>query len=363
MANRYWVGNGGTWDASDTAHWSLTSGGTPGASAPTSSDRAIFDANSFTTTGQTVTYNSSRVDFIDIDFTGVLNNPTFELQTSLYFKKDLIFVTDMTFTHNSNIVYFVGGDTGSIVSAGKTLYRMYFYGSSSSVFNFLDDITISNSILFGGNYIKLNGHTLTVSFFANDLGGLSTLDITNSTVVFSSSITSFGMPDTTNFVLVATGSTIIYDRPSYGQQFYCASTGGNPLHFGTVIFNTGSGEISVRGSNTFDKLIFNAGRTVKFRAGDTITVGEIKGNGTSANKVTIFSSDADTPFTISKSSGRVSVDHWDIKDCHVTGGASFYAGLNSIDSGGNDGWIWDEPSGVFLTAEQDGPDIVLNWEE
>ena len=36
MANRYWVGNGGNW--SDTAHWSTTSGGSGGASVPTSTD-------------------------------------------------------------------------------------------------------------------------------------------------------------------------------------------------------------------------------------------------------------------------------------------------------------------------------------
>lgn len=46
MANRYWVGGGGTWDDSSTTHWSTSSGGSSGASAPGTADTAIFDASS-----------------------------------------------------------------------------------------------------------------------------------------------------------------------------------------------------------------------------------------------------------------------------------------------------------------------------
>jgi len=46
MANRYWVGGSGTWDASSTTNWATTSGGSSGASAPTSVDTVYFDANS-----------------------------------------------------------------------------------------------------------------------------------------------------------------------------------------------------------------------------------------------------------------------------------------------------------------------------
>ncbi len=43
-ADRYWVGSGGNW--SDSANWSSTSGGTGGASVPTSIDRVFFDSSS-----------------------------------------------------------------------------------------------------------------------------------------------------------------------------------------------------------------------------------------------------------------------------------------------------------------------------
>jgi hypothetical protein len=42
--DRYWVGGSGSWNS--TSKWSATSGGASGASVPTASDNAIFDANS-----------------------------------------------------------------------------------------------------------------------------------------------------------------------------------------------------------------------------------------------------------------------------------------------------------------------------
>jgi hypothetical protein len=46
MADRYWVGASGTWNNSNTANWSTTSGGAGGASVPTSSDDVFIDSSS-----------------------------------------------------------------------------------------------------------------------------------------------------------------------------------------------------------------------------------------------------------------------------------------------------------------------------
>jgi fibronectin-binding autotransporter adhesin len=61
MADRYWVGGTGSWNS--TAKWSTTSGGASGASVPTASDNAIFDANSGTAHYTvTVTDNATCAD-------------------------------------------------------------------------------------------------------------------------------------------------------------------------------------------------------------------------------------------------------------------------------------------------------------
>ncbi len=54
MADRYWVGNLGSWN--DTAHWSATSGGAGGASVPGPDDDVYIDANSFTKAGQYISF-------------------------------------------------------------------------------------------------------------------------------------------------------------------------------------------------------------------------------------------------------------------------------------------------------------------
>lgn len=54
MADRYWIGTSGTWDASNTANWSATAGGAGGASVPTSADNVII-ADSTQSVAPTVT--------------------------------------------------------------------------------------------------------------------------------------------------------------------------------------------------------------------------------------------------------------------------------------------------------------------
>jgi hypothetical protein len=58
MATRYWVGGTSTWDTTSTTNWSDTSGGTGGASVPTSVDDVVFDANS-NSTGSNYALNSA----------------------------------------------------------------------------------------------------------------------------------------------------------------------------------------------------------------------------------------------------------------------------------------------------------------
>ena len=57
MANRYWVGGTGTWNTTSTTNWSASSGGSSGASVPTSADSVFFDQNSTYTVTMTGALN------------------------------------------------------------------------------------------------------------------------------------------------------------------------------------------------------------------------------------------------------------------------------------------------------------------
>ncbi len=77
MADRYWVGGSGNW--SDTARWSTTSGGSGGASVPSTSDSAFINGSSGT---PTITINQD-VSVIDISVNSAakatINNTTFSV--------------------------------------------------------------------------------------------------------------------------------------------------------------------------------------------------------------------------------------------------------------------------------------------
>src|SRR5665811_1037524 len=96
QSDYYWVDGTGNW--SDNIHWATTSGGaTNHASSPTSIDNVIFDANSFSSTGQTVTVNIPQVYFKNMTWTGALNNPTFTNSYTMNISGSLTLIDAMTY--------------------------------------------------------------------------------------------------------------------------------------------------------------------------------------------------------------------------------------------------------------------------
>ena len=122
-ADRYWVSGTGTWDAADGTHWSATSGGGGGASAPGTSDNAIFNSASGLS-GATVTTSG---DITVYSVTWSATNGTLVIATNLYLSGatgTLWTVTSgMTLTAtSSSIVMNVGTITGNVTwdGGGKT---------------------------------------------------------------------------------------------------------------------------------------------------------------------------------------------------------------------------------------------------
>lgn len=59
-ADRYWVGGPGTWDATNTANWSESSGGSGGFSVPVAADDVYFDSNSGLSDGDIVDMSNAN---------------------------------------------------------------------------------------------------------------------------------------------------------------------------------------------------------------------------------------------------------------------------------------------------------------
>lgn len=123
MADRFWVGGSGTWDASDTSHWSATSGGASGASVPTSSDTVTFDSNSGA--AATVTIAAAAAAAVTIN------------------------KSDLTLTHSagSTVTGAVTLTTGTLNTNGQTCSWASFSSSNSN----------TRTLTLGASAISLTG--------------------------------------------------------------------------------------------------------------------------------------------------------------------------------------------------------------
>lgn len=112
----YWVGNGGNF--SDPNHWSTTSGGASGSLRPIAHDPIIFDSNSFTTGGQTMFFDIRYVG--DVDFSGVTNTPSFDLQQgSNYFTGHVTLSPNVTWNDAFGRLVFTGDRSVNFTTNGE----------------------------------------------------------------------------------------------------------------------------------------------------------------------------------------------------------------------------------------------------
>jgi hypothetical protein len=211
MAVRYWVGGTGTWDTTSTANWSATSGGAPGASAPTSADSANIDANSgagVITLGANITLVSSShagytgtIDFANFKislvatttatvFTGstavtYTGNPTIELSAAASGVTRTINCVSFTEANSINLLVTAGTDTVNPLGNYRSIDLTGFSGTYSTQGRILyGNLTIPSTVTLpagtasttfaatsGTQQITTNGKTLDFPLIQNGVGG------------------------------------------------------------------------------------------------------------------------------------------------------------------------------------------------
>lgn len=183
MANRYFIASGATANWNDVNSWSETSGGAVGATVPTSSDNAIFDANSLSAPCN-LTINAVA-NCLDLDFSGLDNLLT--LTNSAY---NLNVYGNLTLTSNTYLATSFTG-TGylqlrattsvNITSNGCTRgwNRIYFNGVGGTWTNQDSFHSLSNLYLANGTW-NTNNQIITIYHFKLD-NGTKTLTLGSST--------------------------------------------------------------------------------------------------------------------------------------------------------------------------------------
>lgn len=326
MATKYWTGavNGGTgtWDATNTTNWSLTSGGAGGASVPLTSEPVIFDANS----GTGICTLGANIEIWSIDFTGYAGTLDFstyklmlnrvrttvlQLGTTVKFtgskRIELIGVSATgTRTVNGNLssstggreanapdIYVTGG-TDTINLASTSIRNLDFTGFSgiftSNYPSIYGDLTLSPTMTITSNTdqitlastsatprkITTNGVVINFPFYCDGVGG------------------SWELQDDLN---IATNKILRINNGTFNANGKNITTGGFISGAGTKTLNMGSGTWTVTGNDT--ALGYPAWWASFNPAGLTIIPGTATINMTSASTKT-FAGNAKTYGTLNQ---------------------------------------------------------------
>lgn len=341
MANRYWVGGTGTWNTTDTTHWSATSGGAGGASVPTSADDVYFNASSFSASGQTVTVPSSvTVVCRSMIWTGAANSPTLSYgntSSSISVYGSLTLISAMAIGGaNGWMDFYYNGSAKTITTAGVALKQMSLSDCGSTV-TLQDNLTAmgiyidtnSYAVTFNSNNkdITLTGSTADMSsngLWINNFSNGATLNLGTSTVT----TTGFYAASSDNTVNASTANLYLTAQGAYNNS-------ANVSHPGTKTTTWNSltclyGACGISGNTTISTVVLCPGVTFSMSPTSyTYTFTNI-----SALHATIKSTTSSAA-TIT-SAGDVSMVACNIANITGTGGAIF-RGFDCGTSGTNSG--------------------------
>lgn len=336
-ADYFWVGDGGNW--SDFAnHWATTSGGsTMHTEVPGILDNAIFDANSFSTTGQTVTVDQD-VNFHDMTWTDVTNMPTLGGTSDLNIYGSLTLDAGMIVSSGLGDYNFLSDDPETITAGPNvpgTNAHFHFIGTGS--WSVLTDLTVRELDHHAGD-VNFNGNDIHVDFSVGFFG-TDTKTMTLGASTFFTRSLSIGTAE--NLTLDATGSSITTSSSFDFLEF----SGTNSYTFNNLKFiKYNEFDIGRLTTNmTLNTLEFDPGTEIELRDGITVTINNLIANGTFDDHIQIFTLNTGNSATISQASGTINAFYLELSDIIATGGATFNA-FSSIDNGGVAGWIFNRSS-------------------
>lgn len=333
MASLYWVGGTAAWDGTAGTKWALTSGGVGGLPIPTSSDNVFLDANSGAVSVSIATGNTGCLSLDCTGFTGSLLRTSGALTISGSFTagSGMSSLSPGVLTFNSttsgntltfNGINIAGGSNGII------------FNGVGGVWTFQDNVSVigNQSITLTNGSIFFNGKTVSsVGGFSSSNSNVRTWDMTSSTLTTIAGGT-WNFSTVTNLTLVTTGSTI-----NMGSSGTPAFIGGGKIYNKVII--TGSGTLTIVGSNTFTTFSVGPSVTHAFTAGTTQTVTNFVSTGSYGKLATIKSTSNGSTWTISVASGQVNCNWISVQDCIASGGATFTA-YSSTNTSNNSGWTF-----------------------
>lgn len=307
---------------------------------------ALSEANSisFNITGGTYTLTflgTSSHSARDINFTGFGGNWAAIGPTPLIYGS-LTLSASMTITNTSNYPIFAAtSGIETITTNGKSIpFNLYFNGIGGT-WQLQDALTVASTGLINhvNGTIDLNGKTCTAGSMYATSAGTQNLTFNGGTLVCPGTSSALSIGAGTFTTTAGTGVGYI-SMTAVTAKTFDAGTGEV---FNCTLRNSGVGALTILGDNTFNDIMNGSQPTsFLFQAGKTNTFNNWSIAGLAGSLVTIGSTSAAT-HTLSIASGIVESDYLSISYSTATGGATWYAGANSVNNGNNTGWIFTAP--------------------
>jgi hypothetical protein len=348
MANRFWVGGTNTWDLTAGTKWATTSGGGGGAAVPTATDDVFFDGASGAVT---VSLSSSSValNLSFSGFTGSIDQAVATIQVSGSLTLDS---TISSWTNPDAIQMLAPSGNFTITSNGFSLPAALTFvgdGVTGGTWALQDALTITGapggnpSITLTRGTFNANNQNVSLFNFSSNNSNTRTLTMGSGTWSITGTGTIWAMATITGLTLNADTSTISLTNTSNTAVTFQ----GGGATFNNFYRNRGAstGATTFTGANTWSdfKDDGTAAHTHTF-PNSTTTVSTWNVSGAAGNLITLQRTGAAGTWTISDASGINSSDYLSISNSTATGGATWYAGANSTNGGGNTGWIFTAPA-------------------
>ncbi len=324
----YWVGNGGNW--SDLTHWATTSGGTLNhTELPGPENDVVFDENSFTALGQTVTIDIEESycrDFIALNMAFLPNIQGMGFYDDLYVHGDLRIADGIACSFRN--IWMQGTGEVHIATDGVNLGGQAFLWCYGNGQVHLDQpLRVANLYIFAGSFYS-HGHAITASQRVNiETNSSEGVNMSTSTVSTNQWLVS-------NTACHFDQMTLVHGDVS--NTFPGFKGGGQ--HYFHVIFH---GAADISDSNTFDLFEALPGAVLELEGGSTQEAVQFILEGTGDNFISILSDQTGLAANLVQATGSVNGYYLNLRDNHASGGAEFTA-LASIDQGNVEGWSLEE---------------------
>lgn len=350
MADRYWVGGSGTWDGSNTANWSASSGGASGASVPTSADSVFFD--------QAATYTVTMSGSLPcLDFTVSAGTVTFSTAAgpSLNISGSMSLIAGTVFNIGFGGIIFNSTTNGRTITTNGVTLSMST--SSSITFNGTGGgwtlgsaLTTNGTLNITRGSFNTGNYALTAAALFSSNSNTRAITLGSSTVTLSD-VNPIAFNTNTGLTFNA-GTSTITCTAFLAIGFAGGPTSSTGVTFYNVAF-TGAAQntITIQAINTFNNITITGPSSVGilpvvFTAQQTIN-GALSTTSTAGNRrVSLFSNTYGTSRSLIINSAPSIVDV-DFRDIVVTGSASPISGTRIGNCAGNSGITFSTPKTVY----------------